>query len=193
MVAIAAGADHCLALTAGGEVYSWGSGGNGRLGHGRGRGVGVFRRQHPEFRPRLIRQLEALSIKQASGSAAASCCFLRCPSPVGEGEGRTVCMRVMRVGAAPCIDSAKEAGGPSQPQPHADPALSPCLPPALLAAADSGWADALGVHHAGGPSADVGVQPLLAAGAGGGGGLRPATRGARCAVLCRVMPCCSST
>lgn len=31
---VAAGAKHTLALTAKGEVYSWGHGDNGRLGHG---------------------------------------------------------------------------------------------------------------------------------------------------------------
>lgn len=34
MVAVAAGAEHSLALTAAGEVYSWGSTSGGRLGHG---------------------------------------------------------------------------------------------------------------------------------------------------------------
>ena len=75
MTAIAAGADHCLALTAGGEVFSWGSGGNGRLGHGRPPGMRFFRRHAPEFRPRVIRQLEALRITQVIARRAGAPAF----------------------------------------------------------------------------------------------------------------------
>lgn len=32
--AIASGSSHCLALTTNGNVYSWGNGEGGRLGHG---------------------------------------------------------------------------------------------------------------------------------------------------------------
>ena len=34
VVAVSAGYDHSLAITADGSVWSWGSGGNGQLGHG---------------------------------------------------------------------------------------------------------------------------------------------------------------
>ena len=34
MVDVACGLGHTIALLASGEVYSWGNGGNGRLGHG---------------------------------------------------------------------------------------------------------------------------------------------------------------
>lgn len=67
VASLAAGAQHTLALTAHGEVYSWGSSQNGRLGHGRqagGLGFLGMSAPRPEFKPRLIRALEALRISQ---------------------------------------------------------------------------------------------------------------------------------
>ena len=63
VVGIAAGMHHSLALTASGEVYSWGDSAHGRLGHGAPPSLRLFSRGL-EFKPRLIRALEALRIKQ---------------------------------------------------------------------------------------------------------------------------------
>lgn len=57
VVAIAAGAEHSLALTAGGEVYSWGCATDGRLGHGKPASMRLWGARH-EPRPRLVRALE---------------------------------------------------------------------------------------------------------------------------------------
>jgi alpha-tubulin suppressor-like RCC1 family protein len=43
-VAVNSGGKHCLALSAEGEVYSWGEGDDGKLGHGNRRCVLVFSR-----------------------------------------------------------------------------------------------------------------------------------------------------
>lgn len=68
VVAVAAGQQHSLALTAGGEVFSWGNAANGRLGHG------SFKRRlfgsSIEFVPRLIRAFEALQVQQVRCCAA---------------------------------------------------------------------------------------------------------------------------
>lgn len=63
VVALAAGMEHSLALTAGGEVYSWGASTHGRLGHGAPASLRLFG-SGAEFKPRLIRAFEALRIKQ---------------------------------------------------------------------------------------------------------------------------------
>ena len=61
VVAIAAGMEHSLALTAAGEVYSWGCGTDGRLGHGRPASMRLWGSRN-ELRPRLIRGLETFRI-----------------------------------------------------------------------------------------------------------------------------------
>ena len=63
VVGIAAGMSHSLALTANGEVYSWGDSAHGRLGHGAPPSLRLFSRGL-EFKPRLIRALETLRIKR---------------------------------------------------------------------------------------------------------------------------------
>lgn len=65
VVALAAGMEHSLALTAGGEVYSWGASTHGRLGHGAPASLRLFG-SGVEFKPRLVRALEALRIMQIS-------------------------------------------------------------------------------------------------------------------------------
>lgn len=65
VVAVAAGMEHSLALTAGGEVFSWGASAHGRLGHGAPTSLRLFG-SGVEFRPRLIRAFEALRISQIS-------------------------------------------------------------------------------------------------------------------------------
>lgn len=86
VVAVAAGMEHSLALTEGGEVYSWGTSEHGRLGHGSPTGLHLFG-SAVEFKPRLIRAFEALRIKQVwwmsgwVGGGGAGVVF------VGEGRG----------------------------------------------------------------------------------------------------------
>ncbi|EFN54346.1 hypothetical protein CHLNCDRAFT_24715 [Chlorella variabilis] len=65
VVAVAAGMEHSLALTAGGEVYSWGNAANGRLGHGSATPRRLFG-SSIEFLPRLVRAFEALRVEQVS-------------------------------------------------------------------------------------------------------------------------------
>jgi alpha-tubulin suppressor-like RCC1 family protein len=67
VVAVAAGMQHSLALTAGGEVYSWGNAANGRLGHGSAAKRKLFGASI-EFKPRLIRAFEALRVAQVTAS-----------------------------------------------------------------------------------------------------------------------------
>ena len=70
VVSIVSGMDHCLALTAGGEVYSWGASGGGRLGHGSPTSLRFFG-SSSEFKPRLVRAFEALRITQVRGRRGA--------------------------------------------------------------------------------------------------------------------------
>lgn len=60
---MAAGQQHSLALTDGGEVYSWGAAQHGRLGHG-APAARAFFGSAVEFKPRLIRAFEALRVQQ---------------------------------------------------------------------------------------------------------------------------------
>lgn len=65
-MAVAAGMQHSLALTEGGEVYSWGHLQHGRLGHGP-TSLRLFGASC-EFKPRLVRAFEALRITQVRGA-----------------------------------------------------------------------------------------------------------------------------
>ena len=58
VVQVAAGDDHSMALTASGELYSWGQGGNGELGHGDEESLAV---------PRVVDGIEGV-VGIASGS-----------------------------------------------------------------------------------------------------------------------------
>ncbi len=68
VTSIAAGADHSLALTAHGEVFSWGENGHGQLGHSKAPGLGFFRLARPEWKPRLLRGLETQKVTQVWGA-----------------------------------------------------------------------------------------------------------------------------
>jgi alpha-tubulin suppressor-like RCC1 family protein len=57
--------EHSLALTAGGEVYSWGNAANGRLGHGSITSRSFFGASI-EYLPRLVRAFEALRVGQVA-------------------------------------------------------------------------------------------------------------------------------
>ena len=67
IVALAAGSDFSLALSAGGEVYSWGAA--GRLGHGKPASLQLWG-SRDEFKPRVVRPLEAVNVKQVKQGAA---------------------------------------------------------------------------------------------------------------------------
>ncbi|GAB4821915.1 hypothetical protein N2152v2_008961 [Parachlorella kessleri] len=74
VTSIAAGADHSLALTAHGEVFSWGENGHGQLGHSKAPGLGFFRLARPEWKPRLLRGLETQKVTQISAGQMHSAC-----------------------------------------------------------------------------------------------------------------------
>lgn len=80
VVQVAAGSEHCLALTGSGEVFSWGSNQHGRLGHGKAPGQGFMRPASPGFTPRQIRALETKRIKQVGGRVqyGRGCCLCCC-------------------------------------------------------------------------------------------------------------------
>ena len=71
---ISAGAEHSLALTSSGEVYSWGCGDSGRLGHGLPSALLGRNKIKSEFKPRLLRALETQKIVQISGGHMHSGC-----------------------------------------------------------------------------------------------------------------------
>ncbi|KAK9811244.1 hypothetical protein WJX72_000524 [[Myrmecia] bisecta] len=72
VVSIAAGAEHSLAVTRGGEVYSWGCGGHGRLGHGKASIRRLLNRD--EKLPRLVKALAPLRVERlAAGHMHSGC------------------------------------------------------------------------------------------------------------------------
>ena len=62
---MAAGAEHSLAVSEEGELFSWGCGGQGRLGHGAAKGMGWLQQQN-EAQPRMINSLEGTPIASAA-------------------------------------------------------------------------------------------------------------------------------
>ncbi len=62
MTQIVAGAEHSLAVTAAGDVFSWGAGANGRLGHG----PPVRLASWDEASPRAITSLSGVASVAAS-------------------------------------------------------------------------------------------------------------------------------
>lgn len=71
---IAAGAEHSLAVTTTGEVYSWGCGESGRLGHGTPSALQFWGRSKNELKPRLVRALETQKVSQISAGHMHSGC-----------------------------------------------------------------------------------------------------------------------
>jgi alpha-tubulin suppressor-like RCC1 family protein len=63
VVAISAGAEHSLALTRAGELFSFGRGAKGRLGHGMGGRIADIHDEHDEFLPRQVRSLLSTPIQ----------------------------------------------------------------------------------------------------------------------------------
>lgn len=70
IVSIAAGAQHSLAISAEGELFSWGSGLRGCLGHG----SSLFRSNQNENTPRLVKRLKGLKVWSAAGGLMNSGC-----------------------------------------------------------------------------------------------------------------------
>ncbi|GAA0174036.1 guanyl-nucleotide exchange factor [Lithospermum erythrorhizon] len=69
------GFEHSIAATDNGEVLSWGSGASGRLGHGYAPGFWGFLKNSSEYRPRLIKSLEGVKIKDVAAGMLHSACI----------------------------------------------------------------------------------------------------------------------
>lgn len=74
IVAASCGAEHTLALTDTGEVFSWGSRKNGRLGHGLQLHLPRNRLTGSEVQPRLIRDLKGKKVTQIAAGHMHSAC-----------------------------------------------------------------------------------------------------------------------
>lgn len=74
IAAIAAGAEHSMAVTSGGELYTWGCGDNGRLGHSWPKELGIWGQSRVEWMPRLVRSLETQVVRSISAGHMHSSC-----------------------------------------------------------------------------------------------------------------------
>ncbi|RVX21546.1 Retrovirus-related Pol polyprotein from transposon RE1 [Vitis vinifera] len=72
---VALGSEHSVAATDQGEALSWGAGGSGRLGHGHESSLLGFFRTSSEYRPRLIRRLEGIKVKNVAAGLLHSACI----------------------------------------------------------------------------------------------------------------------
>ncbi|CAL0319756.1 unnamed protein product [Lupinus luteus] len=70
----ALGSEHSLAISDGGEAFSWGMGGSGRLGHGHQSSILGFFKSSSEYTPRLIKDLEGIKVKSISAGLLSSAC-----------------------------------------------------------------------------------------------------------------------
>lgn len=80
-VAVNSGGKHCLALTADGEVYSWGEGEDGKLGHGN---------RINYDRPKLIEALSGIGVVDIACGSAHSACITSAGHVLTWGKGRFV-------------------------------------------------------------------------------------------------------
>ncbi|KAJ8297784.1 hypothetical protein KUTeg_024315 [Tegillarca granosa] len=78
-VAVNSGGKHCLALSAEGEVYSWGEGEDGKLGHGN---------RSPCDRPRVIESLRGKEVVDIAAGGAHSACITSSGELYTWGKGR---------------------------------------------------------------------------------------------------------
>ncbi|ESO89418.1 hypothetical protein LOTGIDRAFT_218809 [Lottia gigantea] len=78
-VAVNSGGKHCLALSAEGEVYSWGEGEDGKLGHGN---------RSPCDRPRVIESLRGKEVVDIAAGGAHSACITSNGELYSWGKGR---------------------------------------------------------------------------------------------------------
>ncbi|XP_034691673.1 ultraviolet-B receptor UVR8 [Vitis riparia] len=72
---VALGSEHSVAATDQGEALSWGAGGSGRLGHGHESSLLGFFRSSSEYRPRLIKRLEGIKVKNVAAGLLHSACI----------------------------------------------------------------------------------------------------------------------
>lgn len=78
-IAVNSGGKHCLALSAEGEVYSWGEGEDGKLGHGN---------RSPCDRPRVVESLRGKEIVAIAAGGAHSACITSGGELFTWGKGR---------------------------------------------------------------------------------------------------------
>ncbi|KAL8607282.1 hypothetical protein ACOMHN_047613 [Nucella lapillus] len=78
-VAVNSGGKHCLALSAEGEVYSWGEGEDGKLGHGN---------KSPCDRPRVVESLRGREVVDVAAGGAHSACITAAGELYTWGKGR---------------------------------------------------------------------------------------------------------
>jgi len=71
---LAAGAEHSLAVSSNGELYSFGYGNSGRLGHGTPPALKLWGNTRDEYKPRLIRALETHNVQQVAAGHMHSAC-----------------------------------------------------------------------------------------------------------------------
>lgn len=74
LIGIAAGAQHSIAVSKSGEVYTWGDGGGGKLGHGSPPALSLWGRYRSEAKPRLVRALETQVIREVAAGHAHTAC-----------------------------------------------------------------------------------------------------------------------
>ena len=78
-VAVNSGGKHCLALSTDGEVFSWGEGEDGKLGHGNRTGCD---------RPRVIETLRGAEVVEIAAGGAHSACITSSGELYTWGKGR---------------------------------------------------------------------------------------------------------
>lgn len=78
-VAVNSGGKHCLAMTSEGEVYSWGEGEDGKLGHGN---------RINYDRPKLIDALSGIGVVDIACGSAHSACITTSGHVLTWGKGR---------------------------------------------------------------------------------------------------------
>nr|XP_027190586.1 ultraviolet-B receptor UVR8 isoform X2 [Cicer arietinum] len=70
----ALGSEHSVAISDGGEAFSWGMGVSGRLGHGHESSVLGFFKSYSEYTPRLIKDLEGIKVNYVAAGMLNSAC-----------------------------------------------------------------------------------------------------------------------
>ncbi|XP_058756575.1 ultraviolet-B receptor UVR8-like isoform X2 [Vicia villosa] len=70
----ALGSEHSVAISDGGEAFSWGMGVSGRLGHGHESSILGFFKSNSEYTPRLIKDLEGIKVKNVAAGMLTSAC-----------------------------------------------------------------------------------------------------------------------